>query len=31
LKIDGVVAVTCEFCNTTYAFDDDEIARLFAS
>lgn len=28
MKIDGVVRVTCEFCNTSYDFDDDQIAAL---
>ena len=29
-KVDGVVTMTCEFCNTTYAFDAADLARLFA-
>ncbi|MCB9960237.1 MAG: Hsp33 family molecular chaperone HslO [Rhodospirillaceae bacterium] len=29
-KIDGVVTMTCEFCNTTYAFDAADLARLLA-
>lgn len=28
LKIDGFVEVTCEFCNATYRFDDDDLDRL---
>lgn len=27
-KIDGNVEMTCEFCNTTYYFDDDDLDRL---
>ncbi len=29
LEVDGVVAVTCEFCGTRYAFDAADIARLY--
>ncbi len=28
MKVDGVVRVTCEFCNTAYDFDDAQIAAL---
>jgi molecular chaperone Hsp33 len=28
MKIDGVVRVTCEFCNARYDFDDAQIAAL---
>jgi molecular chaperone Hsp33 len=28
MKIDGVVRVTCEFCNAAYDFDDAQIAAL---
>ena len=28
MKIDGVVRVTCEFCNADYDFDDAQIAAL---
>lgn len=28
MKIDGVVRVTCEFCNASYDFDDAQIAAL---
>jgi molecular chaperone Hsp33 len=28
MKIDGVVRVTCEFCNAAYDFDDTQIAAL---
>lgn len=28
LKIDGSVEVNCEFCNTTYRFDDSDLDRL---
>ncbi len=28
MKIDGVVRVTCEFCNTSYDFDDEQIVAL---
>ena len=31
LKIDGVVQVTCEFCNTSYDFDDDDLDAIFVS
>ena len=31
LKIDGVVEVTCEFCNTTYDFDDEALDAVFAT
>ncbi len=31
LREDGVVRVTCEFCNTEYRFDDRELAELFVS
>lgn len=27
---DGRVTVTCEFCKTTYALDDEDLARLYA-
>jgi molecular chaperone Hsp33 len=27
----GLVAVTCEFCSTQYAYDDDDLDRLYAS
>jgi molecular chaperone Hsp33 len=27
-KIDGVIAVTCEFCSASYAFGDQEVAAL---
>ena len=30
LRIDGEVAVTCEFCNRRYRFDSAELARLYA-
>ena len=30
MQVDGVVAVTCEFCNATYSFDDADLDRLFA-
>lgn len=29
LKTDGVVSVTCEFCNTHYRFDDADLAELY--
>lgn len=28
LKVEGRLEATCEFCNTTYRFDDDELERL---
>lgn len=31
MKIDGRVIVTCEFCNTSHAFDERDLARLPAS
>jgi molecular chaperone Hsp33 len=31
MKVDGRVEVTCEFCNTLYAFDDSDLARLYPS
>ncbi len=30
MKEDGAVAVQCEFCNSTYLFDDDQLAAVFA-
>jgi molecular chaperone Hsp33 len=30
LKIDGRIAVTCEFCSSVYAFDKDSLAALAA-
>ena len=30
-KVDGKVFMTCEFCNTTYTFDDDDLAALYAA
>ena len=30
LREDGLVKVTCEFCNTEYRFDDQELAELYA-
>ncbi len=27
-KVDGVIEVTCEFCNQAFAFNDDDIASL---
>ena len=27
---DGLVTVTCEFCKAPYAFDEGEVARLYA-
>ena len=29
LEIDGQVIVTCEFCGDRYAFDDDDIERIY--
>ena len=29
-KVDGVVTMTCEFCNRTYTYDDDELRRIYA-
>ena len=29
LKVDGALVVTCEFCNTSHVFDDDEVAALY--
>ena len=29
LREDGLVTVTCEFCNTEYRFDDRELAELY--
>ncbi|MFV3075097.1 Hsp33 family molecular chaperone HslO [Niveispirillum fermenti] len=31
MRIDGVVAVTCEFCNATYDFTDQDLDRLHAA
>ena len=31
MTIDGEVIVTCEFCGATYAFDDLELAELYAT
>ena len=30
LKVDGRISATCEFCNSTYAFDEAELASLLA-
>ncbi|WP_114392180.1 Hsp33 family molecular chaperone HslO [Oleisolibacter albus] len=30
LREDGKVKVSCEFCNTTYAFDDADLDRVYA-
>jgi molecular chaperone Hsp33 len=30
LRVDGVVAVTCEFCGADYRFDDDALARVYS-
>lgn len=29
MKEDGVVSVQCEFCTSTYLFDDDQLAAIF--
>ena len=29
MKEDGAVSVQCEFCNTSYAFDDDQLKAVF--
>lgn len=29
LRIDGKVQVTCEFCNSTYAFDDADLDKVY--
>lgn len=29
MKVDGAVAVTCEFCSQAYRFDSDELARIY--
>ena len=29
LKVNGHIAATCEFCNTTYDFGDEDLAELF--
>jgi molecular chaperone Hsp33 len=29
LKVDGKVRVTCQFCSSTYGFDEDELARVY--
>lgn len=31
MRIDGVVPVTCEFCNATYSFTDSDLDQLFAA
>ena len=31
MKIDDLVAVTCEFCGCSYSFDDAELAEVYAS
>ncbi|MBP7339026.1 Hsp33 family molecular chaperone HslO [Niveispirillum sp.] len=30
MRIDGVVAVSCEFCNATYTFNDAELDEVYA-
>ncbi|MDR3518452.1 MAG: Hsp33 family molecular chaperone HslO [Azospirillaceae bacterium] len=30
MRVDGVISATCEFCNATYTFDEDQIATLRA-
>jgi molecular chaperone Hsp33 len=29
LKVEGLIAVTCEFCNETYNFDDAQLAAVY--
>jgi molecular chaperone Hsp33 len=31
LKVDGAVEVTCQFCNTVYRFNDDDLERIYGS
>jgi molecular chaperone Hsp33 len=31
LKVDGEVAVTCEYCNRRYCFDDAALARIYSA
>lgn len=31
MKVDGRVEVTCEFCNTTYRFDDDDLDQVYGA
>lgn len=31
LRVDGAVAVTCEFCNATYRFTDADLDRLYSA
>lgn len=31
LKVEGKVEVTCEFCNSTYGFDDDDLGDIYGS
>lgn len=31
LRIDGVVAVTCEFCNATYNFNEQDLDKVYAA
>ena len=28
MKVDGKITATCEFCSTTYVFDDEDIEHL---
>jgi molecular chaperone Hsp33 len=30
LAVDGVVTVTCEFCNRSYLFDEPALRELYA-
>ena len=31
LKVDGAVEVTCQFCNTVYRFNDEDLERIYGS
>lgn len=31
LRVDGLVAVTCEFCNATYSFSDADLDKVYAA
>ena len=31
LRDDGAIRVTCEFCNTTYSFDEQQLAEAYAA